>query len=797
MMNNRLSHGPEKSKVMIISDAPSMESEMKGLPIGGSQLNLLKSMLMNSGIDYEQCFTTTLYPTKPPKNVFGLLYDDKQHRNPRPELKKAWNDVKTLVDNLKPNIVLLLGLDVLKAFTGYTSLKAWRGSIIKDPETSQKIIVSYHPRDILVDYSLRPISEIDLQRVKKESESPEYNIPEPEMLVLPSKDQIMEWFDAFYKSGAKRISFDIETTMSQSLLIRSIGFAYEHPQSHIYKAISICLMRSGFSMYQTQGTVINIGVDSQYSPYFTATDEARIIDLIDSVFQDSSIQKVGQNSISFDQPILEEQYKLTFKNHYFDVMHAHHLAYLELPKSLDFFTTFYTPYSNYWSNKITSDDKSNCIYNCMDCVVTLIASYAVEKELETLGLSQFYFNHIHPLAFALTRAGNRGVCFDATKAVEMKTTAEKELADINKCMKELSGKEINLASPKQLKEFLYDDRKYPIQYAKGNDSITTDAEAIKKLARKFPKDEILRLILRFREVSKLASTYLNIPVDSDRIMRTNFNASGTDTGRISSSQTLRGTGANLQNIPKSVRHLFVAREGCSFVKGDLAQAETYVVAELLAKYGDRTLVERYKNPGFDIHKWAASGIFKVDESAITDYQRQIGKLANHSGNYGAGPGVLVSQSIKRGISGIDFQFSKAILQSRHKILPGLKKWWKAVERQLQKDRTLTTCLGRKRIFFGRLDETLYRTAYAFEPQSTVGDVANIIFRELDKRLPDGSWCALQVHDEVVVECKDHLINDVIQLFREVAVIPLFINDEPRIIPIDISFGKDWKNCQEV
>ncbi len=287
-----------------------------------------------------------------------------------------------------------------------------------------------------------------------------------------------------------------------------------------------------------------------------------------------------------------------------------------------------------------------------------------------------------------------------------------------------------------------------------------------------------------------------------------------------------------------------------FIVGDLSQAEARAVGECLKRCGYPKLHELYQNENFDIHRWAAAPIFNCSEDEVTKYQRSIGKLSNHSGNYGAGPRVLVDKALKDGIKGIDYRFAKHILEKRHEQLPGLRKWWESVEKQLHKTRTLTTCFGRRRLFFGRLDESTFRDAYSYEPQSTVGDVCNTIFRKLwkvfqecnmsdwlrsgradgiyrnGKRLgqsicgnlekdrarsggdiiesrPSSSLSPkplIQVHDEVVVrtpnvpEIVDYTINE----FKKAANIELYIcKDEPLIIPIDLKVGKDWKNTKEI
>ena len=249
-----------------------------------------------------------------------------------------------------------------------------------------------------------------------------------------------------------------------------------------------------------------------------------------------------------------------------------------------------------------------------------------------------------------------------------------------------------------------------------------------------------------------------------------------------------------------------------YIVGDLRQAEALVVAELLKRVGDPTLWNLFQSPTFDIHKWAASDIFQCSEDEITKDQRSVGKLRVHSGNYGAGPNVILNKALKQGIKGIDYQFAKKMIASNHRQLPGLKIWWKDVERKLRQTRSLTTCLGRRRLFFGRLDESTYRDAYSYEPQSTVGDVCNAIFWKLRERFREMDLAGvlnsdslrpsplIQVHDEVVTRCPNipEIVDFTIQAYKEAANIHLNINeDKPLVIPIELKIGKNWKDTEEI
>lgn len=786
-------------KIMLISDAPTLEDERAHTAFSSSQGQLIKSMLKNIGVRYQDCYFTNVVQQRPAGSNFDSLYEDGKKRKIRkPALQMAIDHLHDKIKKIRPNIVVLFGTEALKAVLGKDSITAWRGSLCMLGDI--KVIATYHPSTIFKQYEQRAIAEMDLKRARDESAYPEDRRDQPTMLVMPSYEQTLKWFDELYAAKPDRVSFDLETTY-ETLLIRSIGLAYMHPKTKKKHACSIVVMKKApFAV--TGSTKITLPQGPVFTSVFHRVQEAKIIDMLNDLMRDTSIKKVGHNSISFDQTILEEQYGIRINNHYMDTMHAHHVCYLELPKSLDFACTFYTQRSNYWSDKQTDDDASNALYNCWDCVVTLECSYALEEELQNLGMYDLYFKHVHPLAFVLTRAGNYGVKYDREKAEQLHAKYTAEMKDIVKWFEHRIGYVINLDSPKQLQELLYEKEKFPVQYSNKR-TVTTDAEAIKKLVKKYPQEELLQKLLRYRTISKLAGTYLTAKFDDDGVIRTSFNVSGTDTGRISSSANLRGTGGNLQNIPPDLRALYVAREGYSIVKFDLKQAETLVVAELLARYGDFTLVRRYEDPEFDIHKWAAAGIFGVDEHAVTKEQRNIGKLRNHSGNYGAGPQVLVSQSIKRGIVfdgqvGISYAMSKRILDAGHRLIPGLKKWWRGVEQQLKHTRVLSTCLGRKRLFFGRLDESMFRTAYAFEPQSTVGDVTNIIIRRMEEWMDDDCHLLLQVHDEGDFEVPDDKIDDFVALLYEAGKVelPLCPGRPPLIIPLEIKVGKTWGELKD-
>lgn len=790
--------GPISAKIMLVGEAPGKEEEAKGFPFVGPSGRLLKQMLSHSGIDYKQCYVTNISNERPPGNKFDYFYEDKCRKVPSTRLSMFQHRLRQKIDWMKPNIVIALGAEALRAITNKRGIEDWRGSLLT--YNGVKVMPTYHPAAVMRRYTFHPIVEMDFAKASKESEFRELRTPEVAFTIGPTAQQVLTWFSNI--KDYPRISFDIETIGKH---VRCIGFAKGSNSG--MKSLVVPFIRFPSSdmtliKSKTGSAVIQVGgSSSDTTSYWSKNDELIVLDRIAEVLNDKSIQKVGQNSISFDAPILKDEFGLHIDNHFMDTMHAWHVLYPELPMGLSFLCSILTDYSNYWSDKVTEDDTSEWTYCAMDAAVTLAISYKIHEELHTSNLWSFYKDHIHELAFALSYAQETGVLIDQDVRKKLRDDKEIVLAQIKKDIDELTGKDLNPNSHVQVKQLLYEDMKFPKIYIKKK--LSVNEEALRALEKRYPNEPVLEKIVSYRKTKTLISTFLKSKLDERGRMKTSYNASGTESGRISSSKTLWGTGMNLQNIPvgkargvENIRNIFIAGDNKIFVKGDLSQAETRVVAEILHRLGDTTLSDKYAVSGFDIHAWMASQISREGVKFAAGRSRSVGKLSNHSGNYMAGPRVLMARALKDGIEGIDFQVAQSVLRARHKAIPGLKIWWKDVEKKIRQTRTITTCLGRRRIFFGRMDETTLRDAVAFEPQSTVADVCNTIFRRLyDTFRGTQSNVLLQVHDEVVVECRESEVHEVVNQIRKAAIVPLFINKKPLLIPIDISVGKNWKDCK--
>ena len=794
--------GPPDAKIMIVSDAPGDNEMSRGIPFVGQGGKLLKHMLQHVGIEFKDCYCTYVVDTQPPGKRFANFYEDSKCHTPTDNLQHNWNKLRNKVEQINPNVVIALGAESLRALTNRRGIDNFRGMVEFYKDT--KIIATYHPSSVLKKYDFHVISELDLAKAKKESKSKKHIVPTIDFCLKPNITQVMEWLDEI--QDGDRISFDLETITHD---IRCIGLARNDNNKLIKKAIVIPFIEFPSSSMVVPGSSTLISIDSHskvMESFWSAEQEVMILNKLSEIFDNPKVQVVGQNSINFDQPLIERSFGFHIANHYMDTMHAHHCCYLEFPKSLNFLTSIYTDYQNYWSDKVTEDDMSEWKYCAMDCVVTLDSSYKLDSELNSgTNQAKIYFDHMHKMAMALSRAQQLGILIDVDLRSKMSAEALAELEILNKRVSKvastISGKEenININSPKQIKKLVYEDLGFPVQKNKLKKP-TVDEVAMKNLLSRYPDETILKDIVSYRKLRTLNSTFLEASLDLDGYMRTNWNASGTKSGRISSGKNkITGKGMNMQNIPKKIRNLYIAETGFSVVRGDLAQAETMVVADILYRCGDPTLRKKYlDDPNFDIHSWMMDMINFYTKGAVKA-DRQMGKLANHSGNYMAGPGVLVNKAMKFDIPGINYHVAKKILEARHKAIPGLKVWWKEVEKTLNKCRCISTCMGRTRQFFGRLDNTTFRDAVSFEPQSIVGDVNNKIFWEMCYYFRDTpAKVLIQVHDEVGTICPDNMVEEVIAAHRRFANIPLeIIKNKPLVIPVDMEVGKNWKDCVAV
>lgn len=760
--------GPLHARIALVGEAPGAQEEAQGRPFVGLSGKLLDSMLIDAGILRGECYITNVSKIRPPRNNFKAFYSKGE---PSPYLIQCIKELKQELIRVRPNVIVALGGHALRALTGKLSIEHWRGSLLRGPE-GIKVLGTYHPAYVSRVYKTRPVVDLDLRRARKESLFPELKIPPHVFIVEPSFKQVME----FLHRRPKRLAFDIET-LGTPMHIRCLGFA-----DNSNFAICIPFMRL---RYQYKLTPKKLSPGMSVDHYWCEDEEREILRACSDLLGDSKVEKIAQN-FPFDARYLESEFGIRVENLWMDTMVAHHVCYSELPKALDFLTSIYTRIP-YYSDYDRASDLSTWTYNCYDCIATFKVAERLEKEMKDLEVSDFYRDLAQPAMIALARAGNRGILVDQEERKKLDRETEIELEEVKKSLARVAGFEVNPNSPKQVKELLYGVLKLAPQFHHKTRKETTDEAAIDRLQSKYPEHrELFELLIKYRELTKLLSTFIRSELNVHGRMETSYNATGTVTGRISSSTTIEGLGGNMQQVPRGdFRRIYTASPGKVLIKADLSQAEMRAVAWFAKIW---SLIENFSNPEFDVHKWNATLIYGVPLEEVTPDQRRQAKHCLHSANYRGSPRTAVKHAK------ISYQLAKHALEQYKSALPELVRWWGEIEEEVRTFGRLRTPFGRLRIFFGRRDEALFRSATAQLPQSTVADIINRGFFLLDEKLPEGCFPLLQAHDEIVVEALEERADECVNLIRECLEIPIsFPGLPPLTIPAEISKGPNWWN----
>lgn len=764
--------GPTNSPLLaIVGEAPGKEEVDVGRPFVGSAGRLLTAMLRNAGIDRSTCYITNVMQERPPGNRFETFYADKRRSEPTRKLVEGWERLRGELAGVKPRVIIALGDEPLYALTGYRGISTYRGTMVH--RYGLRVLPTYHPAYVLRQYSVRPIVEVDLRKAKRQAEYP--SVPKTHFVLNPSPAEVI----AYLRRRPRRIAVDIET-FGNPPTTRCVGIAWSK-----YEAICIPLVTEENHAWESQ-------------------DEIDILVHLRDLLIDPHVEKVLQNC-PFDISVLERDLGLTISPVTIDTMFAFHTLYPELAgsvsegqveakrqgrKGLDFLSSIYTDHPVYWLYNASRDEQV-FRYNCMDCVVTYEVAEKIEEELKERNLTSFYQTHVRPAIAAVARMGHRGIAVDesAREAIRLKT--EWEMANILGRLEPHVRANFNPLSPDQVKKLVYDQWGLPVQISPQTKRPTTDDDALAVLARKYTLyEEPINLIIEYRKRNILLRTFLDITLKDGRAY-TSYNMARTVTSRLSSSKTIEGYGGNLQNIPRGeFRRMFVADPGKVLIKSDLSQAE-YRVLIWYARI-DRIIDKLINDPNFSIHWWnATENIYKLPREQITPAMYAMSKNGTYGANYGIGA-LKVSRMYN-----MDYQDAKMIIDNYHRNVPEIQGiFQREIREQVKQTRMLTNPLGRQRLFYGRMDEELFRAAYSHYCQSTVADLIIAALVTLDAK---GVEVLLQVHDELVVQCPEGEVQDVAREVRLAMERPLQIPgvSAPLVIPCEMKYGKNWYDTQPI
>lgn len=362
-----------------------------------------------------------------------------------------------------------------------------------------------------------------------------------------------------------------------------------------------------------------------------------------------------------------------------------------------------------------------------------------------------------------------GVAVDLKVLGELSETIKKDIEKLTKHIWKEAGTEFNVASSTQLRDILFDTLALPTEgIKKGKTGYSTAASELEKLRE---SHAIIPLIEEHRELAKLQNTYVDVlpTLVNKRTGRihTHFNQTIAATGRLSS------TDPNLQNIPirtelgAKVRNTFIAAPGYKLISADYSQIELRIVASLAE---DKRMMAIF-NEGKDIHVSAAAAIHGVKESEVTKEMRYAAKAVNFGILYGMGSYGLAWRTQ------IPQWQAKAFIEAYFKEYAGVKKYIDSTIASAKEKGYVETLYGRRRYIpelasdNHQLRAAGERMAVNMPIQGTNADIIKLAMVALDTALrekysPDEARITLQVHDELVLECKAEIAEEVATLAKQ-------------------------------
>ena len=391
-----------------------------------------------------------------------------------------------------------------------------------------------------------------------------------------------------------------------------------------------------------------------------------------------------------------------------------------------------------------------------------------------------------PVIWALFQMEKRGMKLDDTLLKQMGYELAAEVSELEQQMYSMAGYEFNASSPAQLSEVLFTKLQLPTAgIKKGKTGYSTGQKELDKLRGQHP---IIELIERYRELTKLISTYIEaLPklMATDGRIHTTFNQDVTSTGRLSS------TNPNLQNIPvrtelgRKIRQAFVPSDGKVFVGADYSQFELRLAAVLA---GDEKLIEDF-NSDVDIHAKTAAETYGISIDEVSKSQRRAAKVINFGVLYGMSPHGLAAAT------GMSFTEAKKFIDHYFEVRKPIRQYLDKILTQAREQGFVETYFGRRRPtpdvkssnFMVR--SSAERAAMNMPIQGTEADLMKLAMIRLEDKLSGLADAILQVHDSILVECKPEDVQKVSEIMK--AEMEGVCPELPIKLKVDVGTGANW------
>ncbi|HSW88237.1 MAG TPA: DNA polymerase [Candidatus Saccharimonadales bacterium] len=420
--------------------------------------------------------------------------------------------------------------------------------------------------------------------------------------------------------------------------------------------------------------------------------------------------------------------------------------------------------------------------------LTVLAEKQQEKFKEYPKLASLFYEIEMPMAHILWKMERKGILLDTQQLKVVGEDIDKKIAATQEEITKETGGGININSPIQLGQFLFEKIGVPLGKTKTGRYATNEAE-LSRFANQFP---IIAHLLTYRELSKLRSTYVESliqKVDEHDRIHTTYSQVTVNTGRLSSSNP------NLQNIPVSstigleIKSCFIASPGKTLVSFDYSQQELRILAHLT---GETALIQAFTEER-DVHSLTASKLFAVSYESVSPQQRAVGKTINFGIIYG-----MSSYGMSSGLN-IPQEHAEQFIQQFYATYPSIKQYYDNYLKEARVHGVVETLLGRRRYVFEDprrkfIDNGTRRILMNYPIQGSAADLMKKAMVDVEKHIltkyPDVSLL-LQIHDDLVFE----IPTDDTEKFKKIIaeIKHTLCNVYPLSVPlvVDVKTGTRW------
>ncbi len=800
-------HGMDDAKAMLISDGASDSDLKSGLALSGDVERKLSGFASANGLHYNEFWKSALI-----KERVNLKHPEENRELLTEQYK---NILLEEINVIKPNVLVPLSELAFSYLTGLNGIRKFRGSVLPPAGNLQlyrpnvRVIPILGPNPYLYeDEKLNFISRLDFSKVARNINRSDPITENGTVWIARTAAAFREFIDRQYAKSSLLI-FDIETF------------------GNVPTCISFCF--DGIESCCVPLVDNDIGQDQKIL----------LLQLVLKLLA-SPIAKGNQN-VKFDWRKLH-RLGWTVANVSHDSMLAQNCNYCEFPKNLGFLTSLYTDMP-YFKDEGKSFDptKGNrnklYLYNAKDSLATHQVTTQQIAELKELGTEKVYKQLITILPIYMEMEEN-GILVDDTCRRRLLNKYENLFSIHTIKLHRLCGKEINPLSSVAVGKLVYEELGYKsisgVKKKKSGDP-SADEESLELLLWKGESDNneaksILRTIIDCRKLHKVIEM-LVLPTYPDGRHRCEFNLAGAETGRTTASETtdyfliiknkkikIINLGHSFQTIGKhgftvdgaeygkDIRSMLVPSRGYSFMENDLSQAEARVDAILAEDY---EILQIFDGP-VGIHRLTGSWVYDCEPSEIKkglwlspegvgEDRYHIAKTIRHAGERNMQENRLLMMIHK------PFSECTKILKKFHAKQPNIRNvFHRGVREQIQQNRSLVAPNGRRRDFYGRIDEHSINEGISLLPQAIVTDYLKASLPKTIAETRDYVRPLSEAHDGFLAEVRHGKEEAYARIFKKNIEVPIDFRtcslprDYQLVIPCEAQIGRNnWMDLKDL